>query len=112
MTTILPVKKEVGLDEAIDKRTDVLVKHRNEILMLDKMQGEAIRLFATAKNTKQKEDWWQAKIAAGCVKDHVAISKMKQELERKSWGMDEINIDMSKLTDDQLQDIINGKMPR
>ena len=106
------LKKDVGLDEAIDKRTDVLVKHRNEILMLDKMQSEAIRVFANAKNTKNKDDWWQAKIAADCVKDHVAISKMKQEMERKSWGMDEINIDMSKLTDEQLQDIINGKMLR
>jgi hypothetical protein len=106
------LKKEVGLDEAIDKRTDVLVKHRNEILMLDKMQAEVVRLFATAKNTKIKDDWWQAKIAADCVRDHVAISKMKQEIERKSWGMDEINIDMSKLSDEQLEDIINGKLPR
>ena len=37
---------------------------------------------------------------------------IQQNGERKAWGLDELNLDVSKMTDEQLQDIINGKMPR
>lgn len=42
----------------------------------------------TGSNDDKKAAWWRAKIAADAAKDNIAASKMKQEIERKAWGLD------------------------
>ena len=99
-------EEEVGFTEAVDKRTDILVKHRHEIVTLDSMQSEAMSLFAeamaariTADNASDdqkvkaaKNLFWQAKIAADILKDHCAAIKIKHAAERVAWGMDTLDL--------------------
>lgn len=102
------LKKDVGFDVAVEKRVDVLAKHRRQIAALDTMQDSAKTLFDMALAAKMMADdvdeskaktaknlWWQAKIAADIVKDHCAATKLKQDSERKSWGMDELVLSQS-----------------
>ena len=99
------LKKEVGMEEAIDRRTDILVKHRHEIVTLDSMQSEAKSLFDTALKTKKKEDFWMAKIAIDTCKDHIIAVSKKQAMERKCWGMDECDVspaDIAACTNEEL----------
>jgi len=123
------LKKDVGFDEAVDKRADVLVKHRGQIATLDEMQDAARSLFdqalaakMTAENATDdqkvrtaKNLWWQAKIAADVVKDHCAATKIKHDVERKVWGLDELTLsreDLESMTKDELNSFKNtGKLP-
>ena len=123
------LKKDVGFDEAVDKRADVLVKHRGQIATLDEMQDAARSLFdqalaakMTAENATDdqkvrtaKNLWWQAKIAADVVKDHCAATRIKHDAERKAWGLDELTLsreDLESMTKDELNSFKNtGKLP-
>jgi len=123
------LKEDVGFDVAVDKRADVLVKHRGQIATLDEMQDAARSLFdqalaakMTAENATDdqkvrtaKNLWWQAKIAADVVKDHCAATRIKHDAERKAWGLDELTLsreDLESMTKDELNSFKNtGKLP-
>jgi hypothetical protein len=125
----LCLKGDVGFDEAVDKRADVLVKHRLGIVALDTMQDAAKSLFdeamkarITAENAGDEQKvktaknlFWQAKIAADIVKDHCAAIKIKHAAERVAWGMDELTLsreDLESMTKDELNSFKNtGKLP-
>jgi len=104
-----------GDDAAIDLRVDILCKHRGEILTLDGMQDSAKVLFDAALKTKKKEDFWLAKIAIDCVKDHIIAASKKQTMERKCWGLDEFDIspaDVASLTNEELSHYVKThKLP-
>lgn len=116
------VKKEphpVSDGEAVDMRARVIGKHRDDILKLDVMATASRSLFVKAMNhqgdaSEKKAAWFQAKIAADTVKDHVQLGKLKQEMERKAWGMD-IVVDPDQLkymSDEDLEAIAAGRAPR
>ena len=125
----LPLKKDVWFDEAVDKRSDILIKHRGQIITVDGMQDEARSLFdqalaakMTAENATDdqkvrtaKNLWWQAKIAADVVKDHCAATRIKHDAERKAWGLDELTLsreDLESMTKDELNSFKGtGKLP-
>lgn len=105
-------KRLASRDEAVDKRADVLVKHRDEVLRLDRMQQVSQSLFAVAVRTQQRDDWWRAKISADTCREHVAASKMKQDMERRAWGLD-VTVDpdaIRKMSDAELERIVQGKL--
>lgn len=106
-----PYKRQVSEEEAEDKRAAVLVKHRDEALRLDQMQAASQSMYVAAIRTKDKDDWWRAKIAADTIRNQVAASKMKQEMERRAWGLDSV-IDparMRGMSDEQLEALAAGK---
>ena len=123
------LKENIGLDSAIDLRTNVLVKHRGQIVTLDEMQNEAKSLFAEALEAQitldnagddkavkvAKNLWWQAKIAADVLKDHCSATKIKHDAERKCWAMDEGELsphDLESFSDAELDYFGNtGKIP-
>ncbi|MDD5411278.1 MAG: hypothetical protein PHF31_07675 [Methylobacter sp.] len=111
----LALKEESGLDTAIDKRVDILCKHRGQIIVLDSMQDSAKILFDTALKTKKKEDFWMAKIAADICKDHIISTSKKQMMERKCWGMDTLDLspaDLESFSEQELDDFcLTGKLP-
>ncbi|MFA5924795.1 MAG: hypothetical protein WC856_26510 [Methylococcaceae bacterium] len=125
-----PLKRDVGLEEAVDKRTDILVKHRGQIVELDSMQDAAKALFNEAMEVRITADnafddkavkaaknlFWQAKIAADILKDHCAAIKIKHGAERTAWGMDALDLspnDLESFTDQELDFFaLTGKIPQ
>jgi hypothetical protein len=75
----------------------------------------------TAKNSGDdqliktaKALWWQAMIAADCVKDHCMATKIKQAMTRIALEMDAAMLSEAELlvaTEDEMDSIIAGKIP-
>jgi len=117
-----------GQEEAIDRRVAATEKHVEQLAKLDAMQDKAAILFddamlakITAKNSGDdqliktaKALWWQAKIAADCVKDHCMATKIKQAMTRIALEMDTAMLseaEMSIITEDEMDSMIAGKIP-
>jgi hypothetical protein len=99
------LKKVVAATEdAEDLRAEVIARHRKEWLIVAGLRSEALQ----HRLNDPKNSFEKAKLA----KITAEMTQIQQNGERKAWGLDEINIDVSKLTDAQLQDLINGKMPK
>ncbi len=108
------LKRRAAVDEASEKRANILIKHREEALKFDQLQNATLGLLIRALQTRDTHDWWVAKKAADTLKSQVTVAKLKQEMERGSWGMD-IPIDykaIQEMTDEQLEAIVAGKMHR
>lgn len=97
-------KELIKRDESEDLRAEVIARHRMEWKLVGGLRNESLQ-HRKIDHKKSLELARLAKLTA----DTILI---QQNGERKSWGLDEYNIDMTKLTDEQLMDIINGKLPR
>jgi hypothetical protein len=102
---VISLKNEqTSRDEAIDLRAEINARHRHEWAIAIALRNEALK----DRRVDHKKSFELAKLA----KITHEMLLLQQSGERKAWCLDEINIDFTKLTDEQLQDIINGKMPR
>lgn len=93
-----------GADVAEDMRAEVIARHRSEWKVSIVLRNEAL--------INRKVDIKKSLELAKLAKMAAEMIYMQQTGERRAWGLEEFNLDMSKLTDEQLQDVINGKLPR
>ena len=97
-------KKELAVEESTDLRAEVIARHRREWMTIIILQNEAL----VDRKVDHKLAFEKSKLA----KINTEIIKLRQDGERRAWGLDDISVDVSKLSDAQLQDLIAGKMPR
>jgi hypothetical protein len=98
-----PVKKAAAIDEEADKRAKVAKRHREEWPQVAALRQEAVLI--------RKTDPDGAFVKAKLAKIIAETTKIQQEGERKAWGLDVV-IDPSalrKMSDQQLEDMANGK---
>jgi hypothetical protein len=93
-------KEQSHREDAEDLRAEVYVRHRQEWKIVTTLRAEAL----LNRKINPGESFTKLKIA----KITAELTQIQQAGERRAWGLDE-NIDVSKMTDQQLQDIINGK---
>lgn len=98
-----PIKKAAAIDDEAEKLAEIVNRHRSEWRFVTTLRAEALvdRLVDVGKAFNKAK---LAKITA-------EMTAIQQAGERKAWGLDE-NVDVSKMTDQQLQDLINGKKPK
>lgn len=87
---------------ALDIRTALVERHRKE---WDVTRG---MFYRAVQQGREATGFDAAKFA----KISTEILHNIQSGERKAWGLDADLIDYDALTDDQLQELANGKMPR
>jgi hypothetical protein len=98
------IKTQVSRDDAEDLRAEINARHRNEWKAVGVLINEAINL-RNSDPIRASDKMKFAKLAAETV-------KIKQDGERKAWGMEVLVGDMSKMTDEQLESIIRGVAPK
>jgi hypothetical protein len=102
-----PKKRAEAIDAEAERRAGVIDRHRDEWPAMREMVESGRRAHKDAKNLGQKriafEDLKAAKIASETM-------KIIQDAERKAWGLDQI-VDVTTLTDEQLQALAKGRMP-
>lgn len=96
-------EKAEAIEIEADKVTAVVNRHRDEWVDVSTIR----KMSFDERETDSKLATELAKLA----KLHAEALKLQQEGERKAWGLDGVNVDMSKLTDEQLTDLVAGKMP-
>ena len=100
-------EKAAAIDAEAGKRAGVIDKHRAEWPTARGMVEDGCRTHEAAKDLSDKriafEDLKAAKIVAETL-------KIIQEGERKAWGLDGY-IDVTLLTDEQLEAMSKGRMP-
>ena len=99
-------KANTARDEAVDVRADVLVQHRGEWPSITAMVKEVI----DTRDSDPAGAFSKAKLA----KTAAETLKIKQDGERRAWGMDEVQDvgDLSKLSDEELDAIIKNTKVR
>lgn len=97
--------------ESEDVRAAVLVRHRSEWSELELYRRHALEAMDKAKTEGNREEWTIAKTAAETAKSNLSALQIKQDGERKAWGMDDaaIRIDVSKASDEELERMAKGK---
>ena len=102
-----PKKKAEEIDAEAERRAAVITRHRIEWIVSTEVLDKAIATSKAAAKFGEKkiafEDLKAAKIAA-------EARRIIQDGERKAWGLDVV-VDVSKLTDAQLEAIAKGRMP-
>lgn len=83
---------------AVDLRAKLIERHRAE-------WGLARQLVYDAAKAKDFDRAKLGKITSEAL-------RIVQEGERKAWGLDALNGDVASMTDEQLEQIARGKMPR
>jgi hypothetical protein len=94
-------KEQAARIESENLRADLISRHRQEWNVSRVLLNEAI----ADRKGNTKEAFEKAKLA----KISTEIIKIRQDGERKAWGLDDLgNFDPTKLSDDQLDKIIAG----
>lgn len=89
-------------EDSEDKRAQVLARHRTEWANIGVLLGEAISI--------RNNDPVRASDKIRFVKTTAEVTKIKQEGERKAWGLDDLaDFDPSKMTDEELDRFIRGR---
>jgi hypothetical protein len=94
-------KEKAHREESEDLRAEVIARHRREWQIAAILRNEALQ----DRKVDVKAAFDKAKLA----KITTEMLKIQQDGERKAWGLEDINIDVSSLTDAQLEDLIAGK---
>lgn len=97
--------------ESEDLRAEVTARHRREWAELELYRRQALKTMDEAKAAGDREGWSIAKLAADTAKAHLQSLQIKQDGERKAWGMDEtaVKIDVTKASDAELEAIVRGR---
>jgi hypothetical protein len=74
-------------DESIDVRAEVLERHRKEWGDLENFRKTALAAMKNAHEVGDKEAWSIAKLAADTAKANLSALEVKQQGERKAWGL-------------------------
>lgn len=93
---------QAAREDSEDKRAAVIARHRTEWANIGVLLNEALAL--RIKDPVQYSDKLRAaKLAA-------EITKIKQEGERKAWGLDDLaDFDPTKMSDEELERFIKGR---
>lgn len=114
---------EGALDEESDRITAVQLRHREDINSAWAWAVQTRIAYRKLKSIKSKNmtvDELKAAINdknmiiedIKAAKMHADTLKVLQECDRKAWNLDEVNIDVSKMTDEQMDYIWRtGKLP-
>ncbi|WP_432744250.1 hypothetical protein ABXJ76_03815 [Methylobacter sp. G7] len=103
LNAISAKKEQAGRDESEDLRAAVIARHRREWNIVLLLRQEAL----VDRKVDHKKSFEMSKLA----KINAELTKIQQDGERRAWGLDDIAVDVTKLSDAQLQDLIAGKMP-
>lgn len=97
-------------DESEAVRAAVLVRHRAEWAALELYRRQALEAMDRASEAGDRESWIIAKTAADTAKANLQALQVKQDGERKAWGLDDtaIKIDVSKASDAELEALVRG----
>jgi hypothetical protein len=109
-------QRELNVDDLATRseseavRAGVLVRHRTEWAALDLYRRYALEAMDEARAAGQREDWMIAKTAADTAKANLQALQIKQDGERKAWGLDDaaIKIDVTKASDAELEALVRG----
>lgn len=74
--------------ESEDLRAEVAARHRMEWAELELYRWQALKTMDEAKTTGDREGWTIAKLAADTAKANLAALEIKQQGERRAWGLD------------------------
>lgn len=99
-----PQKKAEAIDAEAERRAQVRLRHRKECEQVAALRQEAI----TERKNNVKEAFEKAKLAK-ILSESLSI---QHACECKAWNLDVPDMDVTKMTDAQLQQIIQGKMPK
>jgi hypothetical protein len=111
-------------DQSEDLRAAVLTRHRREWAELEIYRRHALLAMDRAKDTmdmaiaggvpasaQDKDAWVAAKTAADTAKANMTTLQIKQDGERKAWGLDDaaIRIDVTRASDEELAAMVKGR---
>lgn len=98
-------------EESEDLRAEINARHRQEWAELELYRRQALKTMDEAKAAGDREGWSIAKLAADTAKAHLQSLQIKQDGERKAWGMDEtaVKIDVTKASDAELEALVRGR---
>jgi len=74
--------------ESEDLRAAVTARHRTEWGDLEAYRQSALEAMDTAKKAGNRETWYIAKVAADTAKANLSALEIKQQGERRAWGLD------------------------
>lgn len=99
-------------EESEELRAEINVRHRTEWAELENFRRVALKTMKDAHAAGDRASWLVAKTAADTAKAHLQALQIKQDGERKAWGMegDSIKIDLSKASDAELEAIVRGRL--
>ena len=108
--------KIVAREESERLRAEVLARHRREWSEMEGFRRSALIKLKEAYDFKgelrdERQRWIIAKLAADAVKVNFSSLALKQDGEVKAWGLG-FNFDVKSLTDEQLDALIEGHLPR
>lgn len=75
-------------DESIDLRAEVLERHRREWSELETFRKVALKAMKDAHDAGDKEGWQIAKLAADTASANIRALEVKQQGERRAWGLE------------------------
>lgn len=75
-------------DESIDLRAEVLERHRREWSELEAFRKVALKAMKDAHEAGDREAWSVAKTAADTAKSNISALEIKQQGERRAWGLE------------------------
>lgn len=99
-----PVKKAAAIDAEAERRAAVRLRHRKECEQVAALRQEAINHRAESV----KVAFEKAKLA----KILAESLSIQHACENRAWGLDILDYDLSKLSDEQLQQLVKGRAPR
>lgn len=74
--------------ESVDIRAEINARHRDEWLELEGFRKTALLAMKNAHKSGNKDGWAIAKTAADTAKSNMAVLEIKQNGERRAWGLD------------------------
>ena len=104
VTAANPEKRAEAIDAEAERRASVRLRHRKECEQVAALRQEAIN----HRVTDVKEAFEKAKLA----KIMAESLSIQHACESRAWGLDVVDYDLSKLSDEQLQQLIKGRAPR
>lgn len=75
-------------DESEGLRAEVLIRHRREWAELEAFRKTALKAMKDAHEAGDRLSWLVAKIAADTAKANLSALDIKQNGERRAWGLD------------------------
>lgn len=108
--------KIVAREESERLRAEVLARHRREWSEMEGFRRSALLKLKEAYDFKgelrdERQRWMIAKLSAESVRINFSSLAMKQDGEVTAWGLG-FNFDVKSLTDEQLEALIEGHLPR
>jgi len=83
-------------EESEQKRAAVIVLHRQEWSELNNFRKAALSKMKEAIEAADRKIWWNAKIASDTILHHMRTLDIKQQGERRAWGLEQNQAQMQQ----------------